>query len=81
MRLNTDYKHRYKRVTCEGNSSQNYRGVTFIFTVLDQDKMISLDVSNCFCHMLDGFVSAYDVPTSNNMFQIVENTTSCFKLS
>jgi hypothetical protein len=36
------------------------------------DKLTSLDVSNCFCHMLDGFVSAYDVPTSNNVFQIDE---------
>jgi len=73
MRLNTDVKHWWKHATCEGNSSQNYRGVTFIVTVLYQDKLISLDVLNCFCHMLDGFMSAYDVPTSNNMFQIIEH--------
>jgi len=43
------------------------------------DKLTSLHISDCFCHTLDGFVSAYNVTTSNNMFQIVEHRTSCFK--
>lgn len=72
LRLKTNIMHWWKHVTCEGNSSQNYKDVLHVswqLYIRIGDKLTLLDVFE---------MLAYRLLTSSNTLQIVEHRSSCF---